>query len=89
MTTQIPTGKISHYYEERMVDPSQDTEELSQMMYNLLHHQSAPNMEIETFMGNPLDYHHFMLVFKEVVEYKIDDPHRRLVQLLKYYGYDR
>ena len=54
------------------------------MMYNLLRHQSAPNVEIETFTGNPLDYHYFMSVFKEAVEYKMDDPCRRLVRLLKY-----
>ena len=63
---------------------NKNTEELSQMMCNLLCHQSAPHVKIETFRGNPLDYHYFMSVFKEAVEYKIDDPHRRLVQLLKY-----
>ena len=36
------------------------------------------------FTGNPLDYHYFMSLFKEAVEYKIDEPHWRLVQLLKY-----
>ena len=41
-------------------------------------------MEIETFTGNLLNYHYFMAVFKEVVQYKIDDPHGRLVRLLKY-----
>ena len=31
-----------------------------------------------------MDYHYSMSVFKEAVEYKIDDPHERLVRLLKY-----
>lgn len=53
------------------------------MMHHLLHHESAPNVETETFTGNPLGYHYFMLVFKETFEYKID-PHRRLVWHLKY-----
>ena len=83
---QAPTGKISHHYEEdgraklkSTMKNNRNTEELSQMMCNLLRHQSAPNVEIETFTGNPLDYHYFMPVFKEPVEYKIDDPDGRLV----------
>ena len=59
-----PTGKISHHYEEdgraksrSTMKNIKNTEELSQMMCNLLHHQSAPNKEIETFTGNPQDYH--------------------------------
>ena len=41
-------------------------------------------MEIEIFTENPLDYHYFMSVFKEAMEYEIDDLLGRLVQLLKY-----
>ena len=88
---QAPTEKISHHYEEdgwakskSTMKKNKNSSELSQMICNLLHHQSAPNVEIETFTGNPLDYHYFMSVFKEAVEYKIDDPHGRLVRLLKY-----
>ena len=88
---QTPTGKISHHYKEdgrakskSTMKNNKNTKELSEMMCNLLRHQSAPNVEIETFTGNPLDYHYFMSVFKEAMEYKIDDPHRRLVQCLKY-----
>ena len=78
---QAPTGNISHHYEEdgrakskSTMKNNENTEELSQMMYSLSCHQSAPNVEIETFTGNPLDYHYFMSVFKEAVEYEIDDP---------------
>ena len=45
---------------------------------------AAPKVEIETFRGDPLEYHYFISVFREVVELKIDDPHGRLVWLLKY-----
>ena len=54
------------------------------MICDLLRHQSAPEVEIETFRGDPLEYHYFISVFREVVELKIDDPHGRLVRLLKY-----
>ena len=56
---QVPTEKISHHFEEdgraksiSTMKKTKITEELSQMMCNLLHHQSAPNVEIETFTGN-------------------------------------
>ena len=59
---QAPTGKISHHYEEdgrakskSTMKNNKNTEELSQMICNLLRHQSAPNVEIMTFTGNPLD----------------------------------
>ena len=54
------------------------------MMCDLLRHQSAPEVEIETFRGDPLEYHYFISVFSEEVELKIDETHGRLVQLLKY-----
>ena len=40
-------------------------------------------MDIQTFRGDPLEYHSFMSSFRETVEYKINDPHGRLVRLLK------
>ena len=52
---QAPTEKISHHYEEdgrakskSTMKKNKNTEELSQMMCNLLRHQSASNVEIKT-----------------------------------------
>ena len=64
--------------------PSDVSSNLSRMMCDLLHHQSAPEVEIKTFRGDPLEYHYFISVFGKVVELKIDDSHGRLVWLLKY-----
>ena len=36
------------------------------------------------FDDNVLNYHHFMALFKEVVESKVEDPRGRLTRLLKY-----
>ena len=63
---------------------NKNTDKLSQVMCSLLRHQSVPNVEIEAFTGNPLDYHYIISVFKEAVEYKINDRHGRLVRFLKY-----
>ena len=63
---------------------SEITGDISRMLCNLLRQQSAPDVDIPVFTGKPLEYHYFMSSFKEAVECKIDDPHGRLVHLLKF-----
>ena len=62
---------------------SRSTDDIKKMMCNLLLHQTAPDMEIDTFKEDPLEYHYFMSVFTEAVGKKFSDPHGRLVNLLK------
>ena len=54
------------------------------MMSKLLRQQAAPDVDIDIFTGDPVDYHCFIAVFDEVVEKKIDDPQGRLTRLIKY-----
>ena len=56
---------------------SEITGDISRMLCNLLRQQSAPDVDIPVFTGNPLEYHYFMSSFKEAVECKIDNPHGR------------
>ena len=84
---QAPTGKISHQHEDdgRVKSRStmkniKNTEELRQIS-DLLCHQLAPNVEIETFTGNPLDYHVSIQGSRGV---QIRDSNGRFVQILKY-----
>ena len=63
---------------------SKSTDDINKMMFNLRLHQSAPDVEIDTFKGDPLEYHYFMSVFTEVVEKKVSDAHSTLVCLLKF-----
>ena len=44
------------------------------MMSKLLRQQAAPDVDINIFTKNAVDYHYFILVFDEVVEKKIDNP---------------
>ena len=44
------------------------------MMCKLVNQQSAPEIDIDVFGGNPLEFHYFMAVFDEAVEKKIEDP---------------
>ena len=46
--------------------------------------QSAPNVDMDYFSGNPLDYQYFMSLFEELVEKKIKDPFGKLARLIKY-----
>ena len=39
---------------------------------------------MEPFDGNLLNYHHFMALFKDVFESKVEDPRGRLIRFLKY-----
>ena len=55
-----------------------------EMVCQLLRIQSAPEVDIEPFYGNALNYHNFMAIFKEVVENKINDPRGRLTRLIQY-----
>ena len=45
---------------------------------------SAPDIDIDVFSGNPLDYCYFRATFRDVVEQKVLDPRGRLTRLLKY-----
>ena len=54
------------------------------MLSKLVWAQSAPQVDMEPFEGNPLDFTYFMSMFQESVEKKIDDPRGRLTRLIKY-----
>ena len=51
------------------------------MMSKLLRQQDAPDVDIDIFSGDPVDYNYFIVVFGELVEKKIDDPRGRLARL--------
>ena len=58
--------------------------DLTKMFCRLLHQQSAPDVDIEKYDGNPLNFHHFKAMFKEVVENNVLDPRGRLTRLIKF-----
>ena len=54
------------------------------MLSKLVREESAPQVDMEPFVGNPLGFAYFMSMFQESVEKKIDDPRGRLTRLIKY-----
>ena len=51
---------------------------------HLVKQQSATDIELDVFDGDPLDFHYFMTLFYEVVGKIIDDPRGRLARLPKH-----
>ena len=54
------------------------------MIWNLFQQQEAPEVEVDKFSGNPLDYQSFSTMFKEVVERKIKYPVGKFTRLIKF-----
>ena len=46
----------------------------NEILCRLMKQQSALEVDIDCFDGNPLNYRYFMAIFKEVVENRINDP---------------
>ena len=61
-----------------------DQKNITEMMCELLRQQAAPELEINIFDGNPMDFNYFMAIFKEVVEIKVTDPRGQLTGLIKF-----
>ena len=49
-----------------------------------MNQQSASEIDIEVFGGNPLEFHCFIVGFDEAVEKKIEDPQGKLAHLIRY-----
>ena len=58
--------------------------EVSKMLYQLLSSMEAREADIDVFSRDPLEYHYFMEIFKEVVEKRIAYTRGRLTRLNKY-----
>ena len=54
------------------------------MMCKIVNQQSAPEIDIDIFGGNPLEFHYFMAVFDETVKKKVEDQRGKLTRLIKY-----
>ena len=54
------------------------------MLCKLVKKPSVPQVDLEPFDGNPLEYTHFMSMFRESVEKKIEDTKGRLTPLIQY-----
>ena len=58
--------------------------DIAEVLCNLVKQQSAPDVDLDVFDGNPLEFHYFMTLFHALVEKKIEGPRGRLTRLIKY-----
>ena len=58
----------------------------SEMIYKLLQYHGAPEVEIDKFNGNALEYQYFVSMFNQVVQKKVSVQVGRLTRLLKFTG---
>ena len=64
--------------------PNQSAHTLVTELTKLIKQQAAPEVEIDVFSGDPLEYAYFITNFKEIVEGSIDGQTARLNRLIKY-----
>ena len=80
---KFKTGKKYHYSDSLFrngepnytaSDHNSQSGEVSMMLCQLLKQQWAPEVNINVFSGDPLEYHYFMEICKEVVVKRIETP---------------
>ena len=64
--------------------PSVSVNDLGKAVVDMMISNSAPNVELDTFSGNILEFEYFKANFMEVVEKKIVDQRGRLARLLQF-----
>ena len=83
-TLQSPQD-VSCALQQQQVNTSIDTtKNMMECMMKLVDLHTAPDVDIDTFTGDPLEYEYFRATFKDVVERRIDDEPGRLIRLLKF-----
>ena len=77
--SSMKVDKRSEIKSERKKDKEKFTDtSVSDILCKMMKKQSAPEININVFDGNPLNFHYFMAVFKEAVEKKIEYTRGRL-----------
>ena len=65
-------------------EPTENKRSLSSTVASLLKIQAAPDVTIDTFNGDCLEFKYFMTTFEDVIESNIDDARGRLTRLIQY-----
>jgi len=75
------------YFNDQQEQNYTGLEEVSQtnrLLVQLLQQQAAPQIELECYDGDPLEFKHFIKTFEQAVETKISDEQVRLKRLLQF-----
>ena len=81
----MKVNKRSEIKDRRRKDKKEFTDTTTaDVLCKMMKQQSAPEIDLNVFDGNPLNFYYFVAVFIEAVKKKIEDPRGRLTQLIKY-----
>ena len=59
-------------------------DQLAKLLSKIVKLQAAPDVEIDVFSGDPLEYTYFIKNFKDIIETTVDSQSGRLNRLIKY-----
>ena len=79
-----PEQRTKEFRSNKYGNQNEKDDGLTGMMCKLLSQQSAPNVDIDVFDGNPMEVNYFMSILEEMVESKVIDPRGRLMRLINY-----
>ena len=79
-----PEQKTREFRSSKDGNQSERDIRLTGMISKLLSQQSARNVDIDVFDGNPLEFKYFMSMFEEMVESKVVSPRGRLTCPINY-----
>ena len=60
--------KLSPHATSHVPAKVSNNEEMYDLLIDMIQQQAAPAVELECFDGNPLEYNHFLDLFREVVD---------------------
>lgn len=77
------TKPLEKKHEDQKVHNNEGNQVID-VMKRLVDLQTAPDIEIDVFSGDPLEYRYFRTTFRDAVESKVQDAGGRLTRLVKY-----
>ena len=84
---KIPVENLLHQSRDKKITSSSayvsENGNIADLLCTLVREQAAPQITIEPFDGNPLNFAYFLSMFIESVEKKMEDPVGRLTRLIK------
>ena len=75
----MKVNKRTEIKDKRRTDKEEFTDTgVADMLCKMMKQQSAPELDLDVFDGNTLNFHYFMAVFREAVKKKTEDLCERL-----------
>ena len=77
-------GQLGEMNFSAKTDSLDNSQTATDVLCWLLRQQAAPGIDMKVFDSDLLNFKYFVLILREVVETKLEDPRERLKQSIKY-----